>query len=114
MAHDENRPEGDPAFVSPDLTTADLTTADSTPAATSSGLTPEDIAYMQSVQKKRVKFMIVAGIIIMILGFFAGKNLAASRDDSQDVNVPAHSIVVDIQPAHDHWVGAVEVGEAQL
>ncbi|MFT3943079.1 MAG: hypothetical protein QM705_04555 [Ancrocorticia sp.] len=107
MAHHEERPD------SSDSTTADSTPVDSLPAATSGGLTPEDIAYMEAVQKKRVRFMIVAGIIIMILGFFAGKNMAESKKDSQAIEFPAHSIVLDVGQAYDQPVG-VEVEEAQL
>lgn len=106
MAHHEERPD------SSDSTTADSIPVDSAPAATSGGLTPEDIAYMEAVQKKRVRFMIVAGIIVMILGFFAGKNIMAeSKKDSQVIEFPDHSIVLDV--VYDQSV-AVEVEEAQL
>ena len=109
MAHDEDRPDANSDSVS-----SDSTTTDSAPATTSTGLTPEDIAYMEAVQKKRVKFMIVAGIIIMILGFFAGKNMAQSKDDSQAIEFPAHSIVLDAGHAYDQQVYGVDREEVHL
>lgn len=109
MAHDEDRPDANSDSVS-----SDSTTTDSAPATTSTGLTPEDIAYMEAVQKKRVKFMIIAGIIIMILGFFAGKNMAQSKDDSQAIEFPAHSIVLDAGHAYDQQVYGVDREEVHL
>ena len=109
MAHDEDRPDANSDSVS-----SDSTTTDSAPATTSTGLTPEDIAYMEAVQKKRVKFMIVAGIIIMILGFFAGKNMAQSKDDSQAIEFPAYSIVLDAGHAYDQQVYGVDREEVHL
>lgn len=102
MAHDEDRPEADSSSVSPDLTTTD-----STPAATSGGLTPEDIAYMQSVQKKRLVVMIIAGIVLMVLGFFAGKNMAQSRNDSGAVDFPDRSIALMLDGEQVTGHGAV-------
>lgn len=109
MAYDEDRPDANSDSVS-----SDSTTTDSAPATTSTGLTPEDIAYMEAVQKKRVKFMIIAGIIIMILGFFAGKNMAQSKDDSQAIEFPAHSIVLDAGHAYDQQVYGVDREEVHL
>ena len=109
MAHDEDRPDANSDSVS-----SDSTTTDSAPATTSTGLTPEDIAYMEAVQKKRVKFMIIAGIIIMILGFFAGKNMAQSKDDSQAIEFRAHSIVLDAGHAYDQQVYGVDREEVHL
>lgn len=114
MAYDEDRPDANSDSVSSDSTTTDSAPGDSTPATTSTGLTPEDIAYMEAVQKKRVKFMIVAGIIIMILGFFAGKNMAQSKDDSQAIEFPAHSIVLDAGHAYDQQVYGVDREEVHL
>ncbi|MFT0848077.1 hypothetical protein VR010_10015 [Actinomycetaceae bacterium L2_0104] len=48
----------------------------------SSGLSPEDIAYMQAVQKKRLIVMVVAGIVLMVLGFLAGRHIAGGGSDS--------------------------------
>lgn len=114
MAYDEDRPDANSDSVSSDSTTTDSAPGDSTPATTSTGLTPEDIAYMEAVQKKRVKFMIIAGIIIMILGFFAGKNMAQSKDDSQAIEFPAHSIVLDAGHAYDQQVYGVDREEVHL
>ena len=109
MAYDKERPN-----TNSDSVSSDSTTTDSAPATTSTGLTPEDIAYMEAVQKKRVKFMIIAGIIIMILGFFAGKNMAQSNDDSQAIYFLAHSIVLDAGHAYDQQVYGVDREEVHL
>lgn len=108
MADDEDRPDeevpsssGSVSGDGADLVAADFVGQDAAPVATNSGLTPEDIAYMEAVQKKRLKFMIVAGIIIMILGFFAGKHMAESKSDSQAMNIPVYSIVLDVQHMDD-------------
>lgn len=108
MAYDEDRPDeevtsssGSVSGDTTDLVAADSAGPDAAPEATNTGLTPEDIAYMEAVQKKRLKFMIVAGIIIMILGFFAGKHMAESKSDSQSMNVPVYSIVLDDQHMDD-------------
>lgn len=53
-------------------------------------LSPEDVSYMESVQKKRLIVMILAGIVILVLGFFAGKNLAAHKNAA--VESPSESI----------------------
>ncbi len=52
------------------------------PDASDTKLTPEDVAYMESVQKKRLVIMIIAGIVVLVLGFLAGKNLASLKSDA--------------------------------
>ena len=53
------------------------------PDASDTKLTPEDVAYMESVQKKRLIIMIIAGIVVLVLGFLAGKNLASLKSDAR-------------------------------
>lgn len=44
------------------------------------GLTPEQIGEYKRVQKRRMIFALIAGIILMVLGFIAGQNLKQMRD----------------------------------
>ena len=37
---------------------------------------------MESVQKKRLIIMIIAGIVVLVLGFLAGQNLASLKSDA--------------------------------
>ncbi|MGO1592342.1 MAG: hypothetical protein ACTHW1_04980 [Ancrocorticia sp.] len=50
----------------------------------SSGLSPEDIAYMERVQKKRLVITIILGVILLVVGFFAGTNLASLGSQAPD------------------------------
>ena len=59
-------------------------------------------------------FPLAIGVIIMILGFFAGKNMAQSKDDSQAIEFPAHSIVLDAGHAYDQQVYGVDREEVHL
>lgn len=63
-----------------------------------SGLTPEQIAEYKRAQKRRMLIALVAGIILMIMGFLAGQNLIQMRNAAS----PDTSISVVPADAHNH------------
>ena len=90
----------------PDRTADPVAASAGSAAESSSGLTPEDIAYMQTVQKKRLIVMVVAGLVLMVLGFLAGKHIAGGRSDSAPP--VASAVVVEESAMGEEWSGADE------
>lgn len=67
---------------------------------TESGLTPEEIAYMERVQKKRLVIVIIAGIVVLILGFLAGQNLSSLKSAVDGLDV----LLTGAPMAPTNWV----------
>lgn len=63
-----------------------------------SGLTPEQIAEYKRAQKRRMLMALVAGIILMIMGFLAGQNIIQMRNAAAP-GTPISAVFLD---AHSH------------
>lgn len=57
-----------------------------------SGLSPEEIKKLKAAQKRNVIFAIIGGLILAVLGFFAGQNL---RDNQTDDSLMVVDIVAE-------------------
>ena len=55
-------------------------TPDSAADQPQSGITPEQLAQLKAAQKRRMIFAAIAGIILLVLGYFAGQNFRQQRD----------------------------------
>ncbi len=66
------------------------TSEESTPDSPS-GLSPEEIKKLKVAQKRNVIFAIIGGLILAVLGFYAGQNL---RDNQTDDSLVMVEVVV--------------------
>ena len=62
----------------------------STPEATS-GITPEEQARIDRIKRRNLVIAAIFGIILLVLGFFAGRSAQEKRDDSSPVS-PSFSV----------------------
>ncbi len=83
-------------------------TPDSAADQPQSGITPEQLAQLKAAQKRRMIFAAIAGIILLVLGYFAGQNFRQQRD-SEPASMSV-SFVDDDVVAH----GAPTAGSGEL
>ena len=83
-------------------------TPDSAADQPQSGITPEQLAQLKADQKRRMIFAAIAGIILLVLGYFAGQNFRQQRD-SEPAGMSV-SFVDDVVVAH----GAQAAGSDEL
>ncbi|MCI7551634.1 MAG: hypothetical protein PUK40_05390 [Actinomycetaceae bacterium] len=61
--------------------------------AAGSHLTDDDIAKMRRIQRRNLVIGVVLGIVLLVLGFFAGRAIREQHDASQDYSaVAVHSL----------------------
>ena len=51
-------------------------------ADNSRAITPEEQAVLDAMKRRNIRFAVIFGIILLILGFFAGRYAKQNKDDS--------------------------------
>lgn len=63
------------------------------------GFTPEQLAMIKSVQKKRLIIALIAGIVMAVMAFFAGGNLREKMNERDSAPELAPAVVMIVEEA---------------
>lgn len=58
-------------------------------------ITPEEQATIDAIKRRNMRFAIIFGIILLVLGFFAGRYAKQNKEDSLP-NSPALTVVCEL------------------